>query len=162
MQNGNFSWLPHLEPFATYKGDWERYLNALYAIFCTDFLQSKPRFRGVELALKRHPIISDKEATFWHIISEGAIEDERLPNMRRCERIRWPRPTIENCDAGDVKIWTEVRGGENRIHIWLEAESYLVVLNERKGYTLLWTAYIVEREHQRKKLNQRYERCKNG
>lgn len=157
-ENINFPWLPKLEQMTDYGGDWRRYLCALYGIFCSDFIRSKPRFRGVPLALKRHPIIADKEATFWHIISEGNIEEERLPNMRRCERIRWPRPAIENCDDDVVKVWTELRGSERRTHIWLEPESYLVVLNERKGYTLLWTAYIVEREHERQKLNRRYEK----
>ncbi|MNH30689.1 hypothetical protein D3C79_909980 [compost metagenome] len=43
------------------------------------------------LGLKRHPVIQGKEATFWHMISEGNDEAERLPDLRRCERIRWPR-----------------------------------------------------------------------
>lgn len=157
-----FPWLPQLEPLSSHGGDWQKYLANLYNIFCADFLESRPVFRGTPLALKRHPVIAGKEATFWHIISEGAVEEERVPSMRRCERIRWPRPSIENCDEENVKIWTEDRGNERRTHVWLESESYLVVLNHRKGYTLLWTAYVVEHSHQCRKLNQRYERYKNG
>lgn len=150
------SWLPQLECLTKYNGDWTVYLDAIYSFFHADFVASRPSFKGTPLALKRHPVIEDKEATFWHITSQGDVEEERTPCMRRCERIRWPRPTIENCDDTGVKIWSEFRNGENKIHIWLESESYLVVLNERKGYTLLWTAIYIEREHQRTKLNNRY------
>lgn len=153
-------WLPPLVLFGDYAGDWTRYLEALYAHFCRDFVQSKPEFGGVPLALKRHPVIDGKEATFWHFISEGDDEAERLPDMRRCERIRWPRPVIEATGAPDVKVWREPRGGETRIHLWVESAEYLVVLAERKGYLLPWTAYPVEREHQKEKLRKRWERHK--
>mgnify|MGYP005855260721 CR=1 FL=1 len=150
------NWLPGLEELGAYGGDWGRYLEAIYAIFCADFVRSKPQFRGARLGLKRHPVIEGKEATFWHIISEGSDEKERLPDMRRCERIRWPRPIIENEESPEIKVWTEVRKGEERIHLWLEAEGYLTVLNRRRDY-LLWTAYV-DREHQRKKYHKRWER----
>lgn len=153
-------WLPPLVPFGDCGGDWPRYLEILYGYFCRDFVNDKPSFQGVRLALKRYPVIQGKEATFWHFISEGDDEAERLPDMRRCERIRWPRPVIEQADGVVVKIWREPRGGETRIHLWVESASYLVVLAERKGYLLPWTAYPVERDHQKVKLRKRWERYK--
>lgn len=106
--------------------------------------------------MKRHPIIEGKEATFWHIISEGAIENERLPDLRRCERIRWPRPMIEAITTGYVKYWKNMRGKEERIVIALEDFSYVVVLADRGDYILLWTAYCVEQEHTRRKLKNEF------
>jgi hypothetical protein len=32
------------------------------------------------------------------MIQEGRTEDERTPDLRRCERIRWPRPIIERLE----------------------------------------------------------------
>jgi len=154
------AWLPPLVLFADHGGDWPRYLEALYDHFRRDFVNDKPSFQGVKLALKRHPVIDGKEATFWHFISEGYDEAERLPDLRRCERIRWPRPVIEQADGAVVKIWREPRGNEIRIHLWVEAAGYLVVLAERKGYLLPWTAYPVERERQQDKLRKRWERYK--
>lgn len=148
-------WLPELVLFNDYGGNWERYLTAIYQYFCVDFVDNKPSFQGVRLGLKRHPVIHGKEATFWHIISEGDKEAERIPDFRRCERIRWVKPIIEQ-GGEPVKIWRETRNGETRIHLWLEAASYLVVLNERNGYILPWTAYLVEREHEKAKLNKRW------
>jgi len=91
------------------------------------------------------------------MITEGCVEEERLPNLRRCERIRWPRPVIEHEAHHAVKLWKNKRGTETRILIWLEAEDYLVILSERKGYILPWTAYLVEQRHRKQKLRQEFE-----
>jgi hypothetical protein len=98
-----------------------------------------------------------KAATFWHLISEGKAEDERLPDLRRCERIRWPRPIIEHADTPIVKVWENKRKRDQRICVWFEEEEYLVVLARRKGYVVLWTAYLVTRPHTRRKLQREYK-----
>lgn len=151
-------WVPPLEYLNAYGGDFSHYLEVIYQIFCTDFVMSKPMFEGKRLGLKRHPVIHGKEATFWHMISEGYEEAERLPDLRRCERIRWPRPIIENTADNTLKVWREPNGSGHRVLIWFAAAEYLVVLDERKNYILPWTAYPVEREHQRRKLEQRWKR----
>jgi len=151
-------WLPELELLSEYGGDWDQYLEAIYSIFCKDFIDSKPVFRGQPLALKRHPVVDGKEATFWHMTSEGSVESERIPDFRRCERIRWPRPVIEHEQDPALKVWSEKRGNENRIHLWFESEGYLVVLAERTTYTLPWTAFYIERQHQRDKYTKRWKR----
>ncbi|HEX04299.1 MAG TPA: hypothetical protein ENH10_03965 [Bacteroidetes bacterium] len=153
-----FDWLPPLVLFGDHGGNWEAYLHAIYAWFRQDFVDSKPVFQGRRLGLKRSSLTSGKEATFWHMISEGAIEDERIPDLRRCERIRWPKPVIRNSEVRRVKWWISVKKGEDRIHIWLEDEDYVVVLADRRGYLLLWTAFLVTRGHTRQKLRKEYER----
>ena len=147
-------WLP---PLFLFMGDWPSYLNALYAVFKADFIDARPIFQGKRIELKKHPLSNGKEATFWHLIQMGADERNRVPDLRRCERIRWPRPIIENSYDSSVKVWMNTRRGEKRILLWLEFEEYLVVLAERKGYLLLWTAYMVERPHQKKKLINEFE-----
>ncbi len=153
-------WLPELELFSDYGGDWDRYFEAIYQFFKADFIDDKPSFRGQRLGLKRHPVILGKEATFWHMISTGEVEADRLPDLRRCERIRWSKPIIENEISSEVRVWEEVRKGETRIHLWLYSLGYLVILNQRNGYLLPWTAYYVEYDHERKKLDKRWERYK--
>ena len=150
-------WLPPLVRFESWGGNWPKYLEALYAFFKRDFVDASPSFRGTCLRLKRHPLIEGKEATFWHLISEGQNESERLPDLRRCERIQWPRPVIENADEPVVKVWKNERRGESRICLWLEDAEYLVILAERKGYLLPWTAYPVTEAHRKRKLKKEYE-----
>jgi|SRR5690625_1818806 len=154
----SINWLPQLVCLSDYQGDWDKYFQAIYSIFHSDFVASKPTFRGVRLRLKRHPEHDGKSATFWHMISEGRVEEERTPDLRRCERIAWPRPIIENSTDTALKVWCEQRKGAKRIHIWLEDEGYLVVLDDRGKFILPWTAYYVERKHERAKLNRRFQR----
>lgn len=160
--NSLSNWLPELLLLADHGGDWERYEAALYEVFKRDFIDSKPIFRGTRLGLKKYPLSKGKEATFWHFISEGKTEEERIPDLRRCERIQWPKPIIENDGCGEVKIWKNHRGSEQRICIWLEPENYLVVLADRGKYILPWTAYLVEQPHRQRKLEKEYEEYKRN
>ena len=152
-------WLPPLMEFNEYGGDWKVYLDAIYAVFRQDFVTSKPSFRGHRLGLKRYPEYDGKEATFWHMISEGSVEEERTPDFRRCERIRWPRPLIEREAEIEVLVWTESRASnDDRIHIYLPDERYLVVLADRGNYILPWTAFYIEHENSHRKYLQRHAR----
>lgn len=153
-------WLPELVTLESFGGNWQEYFEQVYQYFHQDFVASKPVFRGKRLGLKRHPEYDGKSATFWHMISEGKQEEERLPDIPRCERIRWPRPIIENVRDSALKVWAEKRNGSKRIHIWFEQEGYLVVLDDRRDFILPWTAFYIEREHQRRKYNKRFERNK--
>ena len=153
-------WLPDLELLQSYSGNWANYEEALYQLFLDDFVRRSTYFRGSKIALKRHPEFKGKSATFWHITSEGKVENERTPDLRRCERIRWPRPLIENCNDAEVKVWEEMRNNELRVHIWLEQMDYLLVLAVRNGYYVLWTAFYIDHPHQRKKYEKRFEAAK--
>jgi len=153
-------WLPPLVLFEDYGGGWDRYLDVLYKFFKEAFIDSSPTLEGMKVVLKRHPVEKGKEATFWHLISEGKSEKDRLPDLRRCERIRWPRPIIEHYDQPAIKFWVNERKGEKRICLWFEEEEYLVVLAKRHGYVILWTAYLVTKTHTKMKLKKEYEACK--
>jgi len=156
------TWLPAIVTLADHGGDWNVYLDALYGHFAADFVTFRPVFRGERVGHKRYPMDRGKEATFWHLISEGASEDARVPEMRRCERIRWPRPVIENERDAAVKVWGNERQGEKRICLWFESEDYLVVLAQRKTYILLWTAYLVTEPHRKRKLEKEFQDSRNS
>jgi hypothetical protein len=155
-------WLPAFVFLEETEGNWENYLNLLYQYFREDFIDSCPSFEGRRLSLKRHPVIKGKEATFWHFISDGKIEADRLPDFRSCERIRWPRSIIGHSDEGVVKVWKNKRRGETRICLWLEKQEYLVILADRGRYILPWTAYLVVQPHQKRKLQKEFEECWRG
>ena len=150
-------WLPPLLTIDEFNDDWLVYFEAVYSEFTKDFILTRPIFRGQPVKHKRHPMEKGKEATFWHIISEGAVESERTPNINRWKRIRWPKPIIEQCDSKGLRVWRERKNGEMRTHIALGDYSYLVVLAERNGYILFWTAYYVEWNNGRRKLEKRFK-----
>ena len=150
-------WLPPLVLFSDFGGDWNSYLEAIYTFFKQDFIDRKPVFQGRRLGLKRHPMTHGKEATFWHMISEGMDEENRIPDFSRCERIRWPKPIIEHDNDPAIKIWRNRRGREKRVCLWFAQENYLVILADRGDYILPWTAYLVEQPHRQLKLLREYE-----
>jgi hypothetical protein len=154
-------WLPPLVLLTDSGGDWERYLAVVYTWFVQDFVDKKPIFHGRPIRLKRYPVSLGKEATFWHMVSEGQVEEDRKIDFRRCERIRWPGSIIEHSTDSVVKVWENTRttkkGSENRICLWVEAHDYLVILADRKEYLLPWTAYLVERPHQKLKLQREFD-----
>jgi len=148
--------LPKLIIFNDYNNNWELYEDALYGFFKADFIDSRPIFDGIKLALKKYPLYKNKETTFWHLITEGKEESTRTPEFRRCERICWPKPIIENSKDSNIKLWEAIRNNENRIHICYGAWEYLVVLSKRKGYILLWTAYPIKYNNYKRKLEKEY------
>lgn len=150
-------WMPPLITLPQYNGDWDAYLAAVYAAFSTDFLGTRPPFQDKRMGLKRHPVSRGKEATFWHFVQSGPIEAEREPEMRRLERIRWPRAIIDHASDPSIKQWTEKRGKAERVHLWCEGAMYLVVLDDHDDYILPWTAYPITRMHEAHKLNRRWE-----
>ena len=155
-------WLPPLILLNDYNGSWDLYLAAVYAQFHKDFVESKPMFREVRLGLKRFPIEQEKESTFWHLMSEGKVEADRLPDIRRCERMGWPRPIIEQEVKRNLPVWNQPRYGEARIAIGLKDFSYVLILAPRQTVTglmyLPWTAFFVEYEHQRAKFKKQWEK----
>lgn len=160
----NVNWLPSLVTLEDYGNSWDQYLDAIYAIYKADFLDGRPQYRGKPVGVKRLPMERGKEAGFWHLIQEGKEEDERVPNLRRCERIRWPRPVIEHGDEVSIMVWPNLRytkaGIQRSICLWLQEHEYLVILRIRRNEVLFWTAYSVTEDHKKRKLLREYQESK--
>jgi hypothetical protein len=160
-------WLPALVRLEDHGGDWEKYINAVFAEFYRDFIESQPKFRGRWVRCRRDPMFDGKEAGFWHCVSEGESEARRVPDLRRCERIRWIRAVIEHATDPSVDHWTNKRGPETRHLIWWD-EAFLVVLAERTRqrdgfqYFQLITAYCTPEEQRRDKLRRERDATRNG
>ncbi len=155
-------WLPDYIKFNDY-GNWEAYLEAIHDQFLNDFVRSQPSWPGKRFSLKRHPEYDGKSATFWHMISEGSVEHDRTPDLRRSECIAWPRaiidryPDIKPQDDDPILWWRNSRGREQRILLSLPDFSYVVIMSDRGDYIMPWTAYPVERHHQQRKLEREFD-----
>lgn len=164
-------WLPKLENFDDYENSWNKYQDALYSIFKNDFISSHPMFEGKQVNIRKHPIEYGKEEAFFHVTCQDYMKDgERVPDFRRCERIRWVRAFIENyncdttlCEGCDgIKIWSEPYKSNSRVYILLEEEKYLVVIERREFYCLLVTAFYFDHEHALEKKLKHYEKYKDS
>lgn len=148
-------------------GDWDRFVDDCYVRYRADFYDSSVTWpiAGQPFKIKRNPLADDGRChTFWHIVTEGDIEDERLPALDRCECIGWPRmildefaQTYPDPSSGRIAWWLQRRGSEDRFVIAVADFSYVVVVADRKKYVLLWTAFPVEHRHRRRKFQREFE-----
>jgi hypothetical protein len=158
--------LPDLTKLEDYNGSWDAYIEAIYQIFKTDFIDKKTYYNKTRVALKKIPLLKGKEACFWHLTSEGKIEEQRTPDLRKCEKIGWIKPIIENSQDDTIKFWISKRKKgnssiyEDRICLCYGNWEYLVVLVDRGDYILLWTAHPIDYQHTKDKLKKEYESYK--
>ena len=139
--------VPALLLFSDCGGDWEFYIDFVYETFLDDIVRQPLMFRGERVSCRKHPETRGKGAGFWHMVQEGAIEEDRVPDIRRCERIPLIKYMIENCDLEwEIDVWENTRGSESNTLLWF-SEEYLVVLGRRTGYWLLRTAYCTTKNH---------------
>lgn len=151
--------LPDLIYLEDYKGNYRAFINAVYAKFEEDFIKHTTRFGPYSIKLKYHPLFQERAYTFYHMTHKGEIETEREPDLRRCERMPWARPTIEQVEKYGLRFWEQERNGKHRICIWLSVDNgdnYFVILDVRKSYVLLWTAFFADYPHQLKKKEKEY------
>jgi hypothetical protein len=139
------AWLPPIQAYSSYNGDWDRFFSDSYSIFCADFKNSTTLFYGKRIVYDNRVVYDGKEEGFWHIISRFDYgQNERLPDLRRCERTPWVKTIIENSQDPAVQVWQNRRNRQVRTLLYLEEADYLITLAEKPHITTLITAYIVD------------------
>lgn len=145
---------PPLIPLSNYAG-WQAYEDAIYAIYLETVAHAGLTFCGSQVKVRFRPETKHKGYGFWHLISEAPDqrnrnEDDRIPDLRRCERVRWVAWCIQNADAGEAGFswWENERGRETHIVVWAEQQDFAVVLAKRQTqegprFYLLKTAYCL-------------------
>lgn len=144
------AWLPDL---VQYNSNWNEYADVLYSEYTSTYRNGTPlTFNGKNVIAPSQPKFYGKSESFWHIIGGK----DNIPEPKRCERIRWARAIIEHSDSAEVLVFPERRGRIKSMLLWLKEKSYLVVLDERKKYFILRTAYVVEGTHKIATLEKLY------
>ncbi len=132
---------------------WEEYEDYIYKIFLETVVNNKNlTFQGFPIRCKYLPADKNKHFSFWHIISEGLEEENRTPDLRRCERIRWIAWVINNVEYERISWWENRRGANTHIVILYEEEKYVVILAKRQNYYLLKSAYIISSDKRLERL----------
>jgi len=164
-------WLPPIIDMESFE-DYKVFIDFAYSVFKEHYLNGNTiKFKGTRISYKRYPEKNGYHSTFWHLTTfdyyNNQKEEERLPDMQRCERIRWPKAIIlnhscddPNCDCNKIKVWEMVEKGDRRIKILYQDQGYLVVLSKRSDYILLWTAFQIDKSHRLDKYIKQYERFK--
>lgn len=142
-------------------GEWDTYFEEVYDVFTKTLVHKSITFCGLPVRLKRNPEYKGKSFTFWHLTSEGEKEEERIPDLRRCERLAWVHWVIEQSSTNkDIYCWENKRGQHTHVVIWFDAEDYVVILDKRREYFLLKTAYLAK-PHRAKAFRKEKQNSKN-
>lgn len=139
-----------------FEGEWRAYEDKVYEAFLESFIRTDVHFRQRRVTAQFRPEAHGKHFSFWHLISEAPNrdnknEDDRVPDLRRCERIRWVAWAIREADSGTAGFswWENQRGRNTHVVIWAEEVDFAVILAKRRDYYLLRTAYEVVKPHRR-------------
>ena len=160
----NCNYIPQPIALEDFNGDWHLYLNAIYEVFKQDFLTSPVVFNNKIVSIITEAIFDGKERSFWHIISDEhkgtpKCDKNRIPNLERCSKIVWVKPLITDLNScKHYKVWVQFhdKTNRNRYFIWCTNIDYLVILEDRKSFFKLITAYPV-RKSKKVQLNNHYE-----
>jgi hypothetical protein len=153
---------PDIIELNEFGGNFQNYFNAVYAIFENDFIKTQPLYVGLKVAVRKYPEVDGLHRTFYHITHEGEDEENRTPDIRRMERIRFPKFVIENEHHEAILIWKNKRGKDERIVLFNQTENYIIILTDRKQFYMFITAYFIDTEHRKRKLLKEYEDYKNA
>lgn len=136
------SQIPELVYFSNFQNNWDKYLNALYDLYIEKIVKANLSFMGLPIHYQFRPLYDGKGFGFWHLISEGEKEENRVPNFQRCERLLWI-PWMISCveKNPDIQWYENERNGTPSIVLWLKEQGYVIILSKRNGYYLLKTAY---------------------
>ena len=152
--------LPELIYLNDYCGNFQSYIDAIYAVFERDLIKNRLRFGTCKLSLKSNPLFQQRSYTFYHLTHKGGIETSRIPDFRRCERIAWVKSTIENVEKWNLKFWKQSRNGKSRVCIQLSVVDdvdYFVILDVRTNCVIIWTAFVAEYPHEKRKKEREYQ-----
>ena len=166
-------WLPEMAPVNPWT---ENTYEMLYAVFCCDIRDYDLRYVGKNVWI--FPDVEDgKETIFWHLTTRGVqkqkiprrkrkfypdgktdTEAERLPDLRRCERLPWVKALIEHPLEPEILTWDYREGNQTiKTYIWIKENDFVVILKKyRDGKRRLITSFYVDKPFKRKDFERKY------
>jgi len=166
-------WLPEM---ATVNPWSEATYEMLYEIFCRDIRDYNLRYIGNNVWIFRE-MEDGKEKIFWHLTARKTIqkkiprrkrkfypdgqtdiEPERLPDLRRCERLPWVKPLIEHPSKSEVLAWDYEEGDRTiKTYIWIKDHDFVVIMKKYPdGKRRLITSFYVDKPYKRKDFERKY------
>lgn len=129
------------------------YIDVIYQIFNKEVVNGNLFFLELPIICPWSPSYDDKHFCFWHLISEKNEtnkEEDRIPDIRRCERIHWIAYVIKNAnDRNKIWCWEKdtktKRGRAKHITLYLHEEKYVVILRRKFNRLELVTTFLKER-----------------
>ena len=152
--------------------EWNSYLNKLYVeVFKPQFLETVPVFKGWRVLSRREPMDGEWEHGFTHMTHvdlqhNSADPNDRIPDLRRSERLNWVKRIIENYECsvenncGKILCWEEMYRGRVRCNLLFKDERFLIVLEKARDVYFLITSFYIEKDWELNKRIRKYETYK--
>lgn len=169
-------WLPEMVQVSPwYNGGNNDTYEMLYQIFYRDIKKHELKY------LRRNvwffnELEDGKEKIFWHLTSReqkarkvprkkkrfydtDTIPAERLPDLRRSERLPWVRSLIENSGKCEVLAWDYEEGnGSIKTYVWLKDYDFVVIMKKcRNDSRRLITSFYVDVGYKRQDFKRKYD-----
>jgi hypothetical protein len=166
-------WLPEI---ATVNPWTNITYEMLYEVFCRDLRDNNLKYIGCDVWI--FPEMEDgKEIIFWHLTTrenksktvpfrkrrfypegQSATEAERLPDLRRCERLPWVKPLIEHPSAPEVSAWDYEEGDRTiKTYVWIKESDFVVIMKKYPdGKRRLITSFYVDNTYTREDFRRKY------
>jgi len=166
-------WLPEMVTVNPWTEDT---YEKLYEIFCRDIRDHNLRHIGNNVWIFRE-MEDGKEKIFWHLTTREVkqkriprrkrkfypqgqtyIKTERLPDLRRCERLPWVKPLIEHPFDPEVLAWDYEEGDSTvKTYIWIKDSDFVVILKKYPNDTRrLITSFYIDVDYKRIDFERKY------
>jgi len=150
------TWLPDLFPANPWNTNT---YDQLYDVFCRSLKITRPVYRGHEVWF--FPEMEDgREKVFWHLTTrEDRASGERLPDLRRSERLPWVRPMLDQSNQPEILDWDHDEGdGTIKTYVWLRNFDFVVIMKKYPdGGRRLVTSFWIEYGNTRRKMQRKYD-----
>lgn len=162
------SWLPNLLLFEDFKNDWGKYEAALYKEFGKTIKSQNFKYQNKTVGYDKKKSSTSREEIFEHLISEEKDKNDptagRIPDIRRCERLCWIRPILDNlgsCEISPMIYPQTLRPSDIREIIYIPELEYVIILRKGRNQYFLITAYRVEDPKRRARFEKNYKNFLN-
>lgn len=150
----------------------------LYGIFCRDIRDHGLRYFGNSVWIFRE-MEDGREKIFWHLTTRSKkyekiprrkkkfypqdqiyINEERYPDLRRCERLPWIRALIEQEENAEILAWDYEEGDLTiKTYIWLKDHDFIVIMKKYpNGARRLITSFYIDKSYKRQDFERKYAR----
>jgi len=166
--NLNCKWLTPIITLDQFNNDWQLYNNHLYKLFVRDFIDNTVYFNRKKIQIRINPKQDNYEHGFIHLTCISTEEhndpNDRIPDLRRCERIEWNKEIIENYKCNNncngckkIMYYEEYYKNTVRINLLFYDFNFKVILEKRNNYYLLITGYYIQYNHKLQKEKRKYD-----
>ena len=166
-------WLPQIADVDPWTANT---YEMLYEIFCNDIRDYNLRYQGNNVWIFKD-MEDGKEKIFWHLTTrenkvpqiprrktkfcqqnQRNAETERLPDLRRCERLPWIKLLIEHPSDSEILAWDYEEGDQTiKTYIWIKNYHFVVIMKKLKDNTRrLITSFYVDNPHKQRDFERKY------